>query len=79
MNFVQFYIAEQHIQFKFLTDGAMLTVMRAENAANTHESNEKEGEKMVITFLPDVLNKELLIKPISRKPVFVQMLTFKKE
>lgn len=53
--------------------------MRAENAANTHESNEKEEEKMVITFLPDVLNKELLIKRISRKSVFVQMLTFKKE
>lgn len=33
---------------------------------------------MLITFLPDVLNKELLIKPISRKSVFVQMVTFKK-
>lgn len=56
MSFVQFYMAEQHIPLKFLTDRAMLTVVGTETRANTRESNEKEGEKMVITFLPDVLN-----------------------
>lgn len=33
---------------------------------------------MVIRFLPDVLNQELLIKLTSRKSVLLQMLTLKK-